>query len=225
MRELDALRRPGRARRVDQRQDVVGLDRGDRRRRRRSRRPARSTSSSASMPSGASPSTTITCSRSGSSLRASSTLPRNACSVIRICAPASRDDVLDLVGRVGLVDRERRRPDHHRREVAEVELGPVAEHQGDRVALAQAEPRRPPASASTRSRSSPQVHEIVVALRADGDLVGAFADGDAERLGDRRGVDARAVLLLWLLLHGPQPISTGRRSPRRAAGRCRWSAR
>ena len=101
--ELDALRRPGRARRVDQRQDVVGLDRrasdastskpgcgaldvGQRdacppapRRRRRSR---------ARGPAG--------------SLRASSDLRRgSACSVMSDLRAGVGDHVLDLLGRVG----------------------------------------------------------------------------------------------------------------------------
>ena len=87
--ELDALRRPGRARRVDQRQDVVGLHRARAPHRRRSRGWSPRRRRAAIVPSGASPSTTITCSRSGSSRRASSIAGRCACSTIATRAPAS----------------------------------------------------------------------------------------------------------------------------------------
>jgi hypothetical protein len=45
----------------------------------------------------------------------------------------------DLVGGVGVVDRERRGAEVHRRGVGNVELRPVDEHHRDRVALLQAE--------------------------------------------------------------------------------------
>src|SRR5436190_182744 len=49
------------------------------------------------------------------------------------------DDVLDLVGRVGLVDRERRGADGDRRDVHEMELGAVGEHDRDALAALEAE--------------------------------------------------------------------------------------
>ncbi len=56
------------------------------------------------------------------------------------------DDVLDLVGGVGLVDREGRRAERDRGEVDDVELGTVGEHDRERLparaAPAGAAPRR-----------------------------------------------------------------------------------
>src|SRR5205085_746170 len=53
------------------------------------------------------------------------------------------DDVADLLGSEGLVDREWRRAKRHRGEVAQVELGPVAHHQRDGVAARDAEAGEP----------------------------------------------------------------------------------
>ena len=87
VRQLDALRRPGRARGVDQGQQVVELDARRRSRRRRSRgRAPRAPRASWSPPS---PSTTITCSRSGRSALALSKTSRNGFSTIATLAPAS----------------------------------------------------------------------------------------------------------------------------------------
>ena len=101
-----------------------------------------STSASASVPAGGSPSTTITCSSVATPSRASSTCGRYCCSQISTFASASPQQVADLLGRVGVVDRERRRAEHHRGEVAEVELGAVGEHQRDRLAALDAELRQ-----------------------------------------------------------------------------------
>ena len=231
----DALGRPGRARGVDQRQHVLGAERARPTastskpgRRRPRRRPARV------VPSGASPSTTITCSRSGRSLARLQDAGRgSACSVMTIARARVGDHVLDLLGRVGHVDRERRR----RRACttarsAEVELGPVAEHERDACRPAPARgSARPPASASTRSRSSPQVSVTSSSRGADGDLVGALRGGDAERLGDRRRVD-RARVAVAAALHALRVrCSLARTYLRHAealaarAGRCRSTAR
>ena len=207
VRELHALGRPGRARGVDQRQDVVGLERGDRRvdveGRRRRPRPRRAPSC---------PRARRRRRRSRARGRAASCAPpghwpRKACSVMRILAPGVGDHVLDLVGRVGHVDRERRRADHHRREVGEVELGPVAEHQRDRVALrrpsaVQAAGERVDALAQLAPRpattSSPFVRTATSSARCGG--------GDPERLGDRRRVDP-ALRVPVLLSIFPTPLS------------------
>ena len=89
VRELDALGRAGRPGRVDQREQVVGLDRLPVRRRRRSpgRRPRRRPSPSSPRP--APPSSTISVSSAGSSARAAPNVSRNAASTIATLASAS----------------------------------------------------------------------------------------------------------------------------------------
>ena len=183
VRELHALGRAGRARGVDQGQQVVGLDLGDRRPRRRS--PGRSPRARSSVWSPPSPSITITCSISGRSARAWLKVSRNAVSIDRDLgagvasrrtgsAPARRS------GRSRTGPRRARRPPRSHRD----ELGPVVEHQRDGVALADAELR--PArrrSGARRSRSSFQLTStasspspariaIVVAEPLDGGLEG-----------------------------------------------------
>src|SRR5665648_689357 len=49
------------------------------------------------------------------------------------------EEILDLLGRIGLVDRVRRRAEARDREVHEVELRTVGEHDGHRVAARHAE--------------------------------------------------------------------------------------
>jgi len=107
----------------------------------------------------ASPSTTITCCSCGARCSGLEHLREGiACSQIAILASAFAQQVADLLGRVRVVDRERRRAEHHRREVAQVET-PA----GWTASAPPVSPRRtpsfarPPASASTRSRSSPHV--------------------------------------------------------------------
>ena len=190
MRELDALRRPGRARGVDQREQVVGLDRAPARPRRRSpgRRPRRRPS--ASVPSPRAPSSTITCSSAGSSRARLQRRSANASSTIATLRAGVADHVGDLLGRGGLVDRERRRAERHRREVGEVELGPVGEHQRDGVAARARRARAARRRARRRARAArAQVSETSSSLRADGDAVRVVLGRDPERLGDRRGAD------------------------------------
>ena len=192
MRQLDALRRAGRARRVDQRQDVVGL---------RPRASAASTSksgfgrprrrASASVPSGASPSTTITCSSAGSSRARLQHRRQVRLLDDRDARAGVADDVADLLGAGGLVDRERRRAERHRREVAEVELGPVAHHQRDRVAARDAEPGEPARErVDALAQLGPGQRDAVVE-RADRDDVRVGGGGAPQRLAERRGVDGR----------------------------------
>ena len=193
VRELDALRRPGRARRVDQRQQVVGLDRAPVRPRRRSRVGALDVAQP-SVPSPRRPRARSRARARAARARASSGV-RNGSSTIATLRAGVVDHVRDLLGRGGQVDRERRRAERHRREVGDVELGPVGEHQRDACRRAARRARaRPPASASTRSRSSPQVSATSSSLRADRDAVRVVLGGEAERLGDRARADgARRV--------------------------------
>ena len=156
---------------------------------------------------------TTTCSTSGSCLRASSTPARNCCSVIDDPRARVGDDVLDLLGRVLHVDRERRRPDHHRREVAEVELGPVGDQQGQRVALGQPERRAGRRRARRRARAAaPHVQRLLVVSRPDGDLVRALRGGDAEGLRDRRRAHRAALRRAALHAH-PSDWLTGPEAP------------
>jgi hypothetical protein len=53
------------------------------------------------------------------------------------------DDEADLLGRVLHVDGKRRRPDHHHREVAEVELRTIGEQQRHRLAAPEAQRGQP----------------------------------------------------------------------------------
>ena len=106
-----------------------------------------------------SPSTTITCSSVGSSLRASLKTSRNAFSTIATLRPGVGDDVLDLLGRGGLVDRERDGAERDRRQVHRDELGAVVEHHRDRVALADAELREPAGDPPRRARAT-SFHDI-----------------------------------------------------------------
>ena len=99
------------------------------------------------------------------------------------------DHVGDLLGRGGRVDRERRRAERHHGEVGDVELGPVDEHQRHRVAapdaeLVQAAGERVDAVAQL----APGQRHLVV-LGAHGDAVGVVLRGDAEGFGDRGGAD------------------------------------
>ena len=156
--ELDALGRAGRTGGVDEREHVLGRDLRDRCASTSKPGFEPSTSDSASVPSGASPSTTITCSRLGSSERASSTCGRYACSQMRML----RARVRDHVGRSGWGRRCCRSRMGSRR--ASSRRGRRCETRACwRSSSAIVSPRRrpsfasPPASASTRSRSAAHV--------------------------------------------------------------------
>ncbi len=129
------------------------------------------------------------------------------------------EEVLDLLGCVGRVDRERRRAQHHPREVADVELGAVGEHQGERVPPLQAELGQPGREGvDAIAQLAPRDREGIPA-RADGDLVETFGGGDPKRLGNRPGAGRRPplghgivdcglhnlLLPLTVLLPGPGP--------------------
>ena len=230
MDELHALRRAGRARRVDQRQHVVAG---------RSARPTASTSKlgagaldlgrARSCPPAASPSTTTTCSRSGRSSRASSTCGEERLLGHEDPRAGVGDDVLDLLGRVGVVDRERRRPDAS---------SPRGRRGGTRAGWrTSARPCRPCCSPSPARPAGERVDALAqlaprdrerVALRADGDLVGRCVDGVPERLGDRRRVDACAGAVLLSMVLPPRRLCATLPHPEAlaaAAARCRSTAR
>jgi hypothetical protein len=169
MRELHALRRAGRARRVDDREDVVGADRApvgleavdrvlldlvdgdhvlderfhDRRERRLHDRD----------------------------LRARVT-----------------DHVRHLIRRRGEVDRERRRAEHRGREVRDHELRAVGDHQRDGVAARDPELGQPAGEGvHPRLQLGPRPGDLVV-LRADRDAIRVVLDREPEGLSDRGGI-------------------------------------
>lgn len=101
-------------------------------------------------------------------------------------------DVLDLLGRGGLVDRERRAARGDDGGVADVELGAVGEQQRHALAAPQPEPREPAGDGVDALAQLAPGERHGVAARADRDLAGALRRGDAERLRDRRGLHRRA---------------------------------
>jgi hypothetical protein len=105
----------------------------------------------------------------------------------------------DLVGRGRVVDRHRRRPAEHDRQVDDVELGDVAHHQHD--AIAGLDPECPQA----RGRPGHPVGDVAVRVfdppvavpGPQGDACAVVADGlqpaAGERLACHGGVDARGL--------------------------------
>ena len=94
---------------------------------------------------------------------------------------------LDLLGRVGVVDGEGRGADVHRRGVGEVELGPVGEHHAERVAALQAEGHEALAQGPHLARVvRPAVLRAAV-LGPQGDPVRVRRRGHLERLAERVG--------------------------------------
>jgi len=102
--------------------------------------------------------------------------------------------VLDLVGGVGVVNRERHGSEVHRGRVGEMELGPVDHHHRDGVALAHAQ-----GSEAGRHRPNPlrvfapRAGELVV-LRTDRDPIRIGVGRQLERLARGRGVDPSGAL-------------------------------
>ena len=139
------------------------------------------------------------------------------------------DDELDLLGRVGVVDGERRGAERHRREVGEVELGPVGQQQRHRVAAAHAQARQ---AGRQRVDALAQLAPRPLdrpGLRSHRDVLGPLVGGDAERLGDGRGVKGGRAVAGARGLHrfsslGLAGEANAPGSPRRRSGRCRWSA-
>ena len=209
--ELDALGRPRGARRVDQRQQVVGPDRAPR---------------ALDVEAG---------------VRALDVAPRQRALAARalehhdvlergqlreVLLLDDRDlrarvlhDVGDLLGRRGQVDRERRRAERHHREVGEVELGAVGEHQRDGVAALDAERRETAGErVDALAQLAPGQRDLVV-LGADRDAVREVLGGDAEGLGDGARLQRAAGDRSGSGGHEADP--TGPRSPRRSVCRCR----
>jgi hypothetical protein len=81
-----------------------------------------------------------------------------------------------------------------------VELGPVAEEQGHRVAALEAEPGQAGGEGIDALAQLPPRPGDLVALGPYGDLVGPVDRGDAKGLGDGGGADRLARLRD--LLHG-----------------------
>ena len=95
------------------------------------------------------------------------------------------DHIRDLLRRRGRVDRVRHRAEHHHREVGEVELGAIGEHQRDGVAAGDAQLGEPAGErVDAVAQLAPGQRDLVV-LRAHRDAVAEVLGGDAERLGDR----------------------------------------
>ena len=176
--ELHALGRSRGAGRVDQGQQVVGADGRDRV---GDVEVGSIASSEASVWSPPSPSTTISVSISGSSARFLEGREERRLDH-RHLRSRVRAHVLDLLGRRGLVDRERDRAERDRAHVDRDELGTVVEHQGDRVALADAEAREPagdpPDLVAELVPADP--HGVVTLARDDRRIVAQPLDGLVE---------------------------------------------
>ena len=85
-------------------------------------------------------------------------------------------DVLDLLRRGGLVDREGNAAQGHCCEVARDELGPVVEHQGDRVALRNAQLRQPTGDLVDPLAEIAPADRVRVVLGADCGVVAEAVD-------------------------------------------------
>ena len=118
------------------------------------------------------------------------------------------DDVRDLLGGVRVVDREGSGAEHHRAEIADVELGTVFEHQRDGLAASDAKLGEPPGDRVGAIAQFAPCDGELVALRADRDVVLALGDGDPERLGDGRGAQGCARGRLGLDRGGCLPDGT-----------------
>ena len=183
MHELDALRRPGGARRVDQRQQVLGPDRA---------------------PGALDVEARVGALDVAPRQRALAALALEHHDVLElgqlreVLLLDDRDlrarvlhDVGDLLGRRGQVDRERHRAEAHHREVGEVELGAVGEHQRDGVAALDAERGETSGErVDALAQLAPGERDLVV-LGADRHAVREVLGGDAEGLGDRSAPAAR----------------------------------
>ena len=150
MAEHHALRRAGRAGGVDDGEQVA-------RRSIAPRRPSRSIGGRGdqvcprrSCPCGASPSTTTVRSSGASAAAARTRSAKSPASTIATPALQWLDEVGDLLRRRGVVDRDRSRPARKHRQVRDVELQPVAQHQDDPVACG-----RPRARQALRRTSRP----------------------------------------------------------------------
>ena len=208
----DALRRPGRAGGVDQREDVVGL----RRRASAARGRSRVRRLDAIVP-GARRHDDVC------STRPAPPATRTAGSTIATRAPASRDHVGDLLGRRGQVDARtasrRASSPPGRRRGTPGRLPSISATVSPRCD-AEREPARRPARRRGRAaapRSARSRRPACGPRRGPAWSV----DREAERLGERARDRAR--------VGGGTPLhardATGRSGLRSRAGRCRWSGR
>ncbi len=98
--------------------------------------------------------------------------------------------VLDLLRRRGVVDRERHRAEVHRRDVHEVELGAIREHERHRVAPLHAETGEPGREVSHALGVLAPGDRRRVAQRAQRHLVGHLRGAALEGLAQRRRLQA-----------------------------------
>ena len=193
VRQLDALRRPGRARRVDQREDVVRHDLGSRSshveariralelRQRQAARRRLAVDDDHMLELGPM--------LGGGQHDIEQPLlgDRDSC-------PCIAEQVGDLSRRIGRVDRERGGAEHRDREVDDVELDPVAQQQRNRVAALDTETRearRYRVNALQQLRPGERLR-VVQGPYGDGCRIGGR--GAAQRVRHRCGVDRAAGL-------------------------------
>ncbi|HLL87128.1 MAG TPA: hypothetical protein VK387_07435 [Thermoleophilaceae bacterium] len=94
-------------------------------------------------------------------------------------------NVLDLLGRVGVVHRERRGPEVHGGGIDPVELGAVGQHDRHRVAAGETEPGQAGGEALDLVGVLRPRHRQLVALGPDGDPVAVVGSRRLERAADR----------------------------------------
>jgi hypothetical protein len=205
VRELDALRRPGRARRVDQCQNVIRLD---------------------GAPRSVEVEPDFTCGFEVGERDSALDLAvdddhmldqRSLCRADDVEELALADDdpvvgvgeqVADLIGRGGVVNRERRRAEVHRGGVHEIELRPVSHHQCDRVTTVDTQRGQPagdppdplgvlgPADLDAAAAGRPERDRLRPLSRCD--LESPTKRGGLERPGKRAGAHARLTERLIL---------------------------
>ncbi len=118
------------------------------------------------------------------------------------------DEILDLVRGRGVVDRDRGRPEEGDRDVGHVELGPVAHHEDDPVAPADAQllEARGEAGGPLGVVGPGPVPPRVAVLPAQGDGVRAVPDGFGEPRGNGLSPDLAGQLLARHSAHN-SPLS------------------
>jgi hypothetical protein len=186
--ELHALRRPGGAGRVDQAQHVLGLDRAPgglevealvaarldfRQRNRALRRPI---------------DRHHVLQRRHVLLGGEHALEEGPLGDEHPVARVAQQ-VLDLIRRGGVVDREAGGSEVHRRQVHEVELRPVGQHQAEGVPALYPQARQPGGDVPDALGVLAPGDRHGVALRAESDLVGALGGRDLKGLAEGGGLE------------------------------------